>query len=97
MLGAIDVPGPAGVLGPLAAGTVANSTELGRAAFAITGPVARGDVATIKKHINALRERSPHLLSRYRFAARLIIGAAQENGALDPEASRKVFDALESE
>jgi predicted short-subunit dehydrogenase-like oxidoreductase (DUF2520 family) len=48
---------------PLVTATVANWAEHGRAA--LTGPIARGDVATIARHRAALRERTPDLLPLY--------------------------------
>lgn len=48
---------------PLVRATVANWAELG--ADALTGPVARGDEATIERHRDAIIERAPDLLAFY--------------------------------
>jgi predicted short-subunit dehydrogenase-like oxidoreductase (DUF2520 family) len=48
---------------PLVSATVANWARLGPAA--LTGPVARGDTATLDRHRAALRERTPDLLPLY--------------------------------
>lgn len=48
---------------PLVRATVENWARTGRAA--LTGPVARGDVATLDRHRAALRERTPDLLPLY--------------------------------
>jgi predicted short-subunit dehydrogenase-like oxidoreductase (DUF2520 family) len=93
MLGAIGVSHPGEILGPLAAGTVANSVELG-AASGLTGPVARGDLATVQSHLDALSERAPYLVERYRNAARLILSAADDGGRLAPETRRDVLRTL---
>jgi predicted short-subunit dehydrogenase-like oxidoreductase (DUF2520 family) len=93
MLGAIGVSRPGEILGPLAAGTVANSVELG-AASGLTGPVARGDLATVQSHLDALSERAPYLVERYRNAARLILSAADDGGRLAPETRRDVLRTL---
>ena len=93
MLGVIGVSHPGEILGPLAAGTVANSVELG-AASGLTGPVARGDLATVQSHLDALSERAPHLVERYRNAARLILSAADDGGRLAPETRRDVLRTL---
>ena len=56
VLGQIGVPHPDRVLGPLARATVDNALASGE--DALTGPVARGDVATVAAHVAALRELS---------------------------------------
>ena len=48
---------------PLVRATVANWAELG--ADALTGPVARGDEATIERHRDAIIDRAPDLLALY--------------------------------
>ncbi len=48
---------------PLVRATVENWGRLGAAA--LTGPIARGDTATISLHREALRERTPELLPLY--------------------------------
>ena len=48
---------------PLVRATVENWARSGKAA--LTGPVARGDVATLDRHRAALRERAPDLLGLY--------------------------------
>lgn len=48
-------------LGPLAQTTVANYARVGAEA-SVTGPVARGDEATVASHLEALRSRVPSLV-----------------------------------
>jgi predicted short-subunit dehydrogenase-like oxidoreductase (DUF2520 family) len=48
---------------PLVRATVDNWAAQGRAA--LTGPIARGDTATVERHREVLRERTPHLLPLY--------------------------------
>jgi predicted short-subunit dehydrogenase-like oxidoreductase (DUF2520 family) len=48
---------------PLVRATVENWAQLGR--DALTGPIARGDTATLDRHRAALRERTPDLLPLY--------------------------------
>lgn len=48
---------------PLVRATVENWAEQGRAA--LTGPIARGDVATMDRHRAVLRERAPELSDLY--------------------------------
>jgi predicted short-subunit dehydrogenase-like oxidoreductase (DUF2520 family) len=49
---------------PLARTTLENAAALGPQA-ALTGPVVRGDVATIRQHLEALQSLAPELLSLY--------------------------------
>ncbi len=51
-------------LGRLAETTVANVRDLG-AQGALTGPVARGDTATVRLHMDAIREFAPGILPLY--------------------------------
>lgn len=67
-LGASEVPDPDGVaervLGPLVRAALANTLRDGRAA--LTGPVARGDSATVARHLRALAAVDPDLAEAYR-------------------------------
>ena len=51
------------LLSPLVLRTAANWSDRGRAA--LTGPIARGDEATVARHLEALRERAPELVPIY--------------------------------
>jgi predicted short-subunit dehydrogenase-like oxidoreductase (DUF2520 family) len=51
------------LLAPLVLRTAANWSE--RGAAALTGPIARGDMATVERHLEALRERAPELVPLY--------------------------------
>jgi predicted short-subunit dehydrogenase-like oxidoreductase (DUF2520 family) len=48
---------------PLVRATVDNWARQGAAA--LTGPIARGDTATVERHRKALGERTPDLLALY--------------------------------
>jgi predicted short-subunit dehydrogenase-like oxidoreductase (DUF2520 family) len=54
---------PRELLAPLVLRTAANWAERGEQA--LTGPIARGDVATVGRHLAALRETAPDLLPMY--------------------------------
>ena len=58
----IDAPGRE-LLAPLVMRTAANWAE--RGPEALTGPIARGDSATIERHIEALRATAPELVPVY--------------------------------
>ena len=49
---------------PLLRGTLHNIDTVG-IPQCLTGPIARGDTGTINKHLNALREKAPTILSTY--------------------------------
>jgi predicted short-subunit dehydrogenase-like oxidoreductase (DUF2520 family) len=57
-----DVGAPSEAIEPLMARTVQNG-------FALTGPIARGDTATVEAHLAALTERAPDLVPLYRALA----------------------------
>ena len=51
-------------LGRLASATLSNIRELGPGA-ALTGPVSRGDVETVRRHLDALERHAPDFISLY--------------------------------
>jgi predicted short-subunit dehydrogenase-like oxidoreductase (DUF2520 family) len=55
------------LLAPLVLTTATNWADHGR--HALTGPIARGDEATIGSHLEALREHAPELLPMYEVLA----------------------------
>lgn len=63
LLDAIGLDDPRELLAPLVLSTAANWAEHG--AGALTGPIARGDEATVARHLDALREKAPQLLPLY--------------------------------
>jgi predicted short-subunit dehydrogenase-like oxidoreductase (DUF2520 family) len=71
-------------LGPLAARAVANATAAGPAR-AITGPVARGDAATVAGHRAAIAAAAPELGPLYREVARATVDllAPERRGVLE--------------
>jgi predicted short-subunit dehydrogenase-like oxidoreductase (DUF2520 family) len=61
--GGLDVQDARELLAPLVLRTAANWAE--RGPDALTGPIARGDAATVERHRAALAELSPELLGAY--------------------------------
>jgi predicted short-subunit dehydrogenase-like oxidoreductase (DUF2520 family) len=53
-------------LGTLLQTTVRNLVQTGEPALALTGPVARGDVGTVRAHLRLLDRESPRLARTYR-------------------------------
>jgi predicted short-subunit dehydrogenase-like oxidoreductase (DUF2520 family) len=96
LLDAIGVADPGAVLSPLAAGTVANVRASAQVGDAFTGPVVRGDMTTIERHLHAFRERAPELLGPYRLAAELVIAGALRTGRIDESAAASTRALLET-
>ncbi|CAN5410472.1 hypothetical protein BH10ACT11_BH10ACT11_07800 [soil metagenome] len=80
LLSAAGVDDPRGALSPLVLRTAANWSQ--RGAAALTGPIARGDEATVESHLRALREHAPELVELYEaMAERTRALTAKTNGA----------------
>ena len=60
---------------------------------ALTGPVRRGDAATVAAHVRALREHASGALPVYLATARLALGLAEKAG-LDPARARALRELL---
>jgi predicted short-subunit dehydrogenase-like oxidoreductase (DUF2520 family) len=80
---------------PLLRGTVDNLEALGLPE-ALTGPLARGDVGTVARHLEALEECAPELAHLYRHLARLTLPFAQQKGQLDADTVKELSAMLES-
>jgi predicted short-subunit dehydrogenase-like oxidoreductase (DUF2520 family) len=96
LLAGIGVSDPQSVLGPLAAGTVANVRSMRGAGDAFTGPVVRGDHTTIERHLAALRSRFPELVDEYALAGRAIVAGAARTARIDDVTAGSMRDLLES-
>jgi predicted short-subunit dehydrogenase-like oxidoreductase (DUF2520 family) len=88
LLDEIGVSRPLDVLGPLAAGAVVNARSGGGGGRTLTGPVVRGDLATVEMHLRDLKSRAPELLSRYLQVTRSILDSAAAAGRIDEERMR---------
>jgi predicted short-subunit dehydrogenase-like oxidoreductase (DUF2520 family) len=78
---------------PLVMGTIANIETKGTVQ-ALTGPVARGDSGTIKKHVEALRNRLPALLQAYSALGILTADIGLKKKTLSPETARLIKEIL---
>jgi predicted short-subunit dehydrogenase-like oxidoreductase (DUF2520 family) len=67
---------------PLLRGTIHNIETVG-IPQCLTGPIARGDVGTIKKHLDALERATPHLVATYRELGLQTIPIAVAKGKID--------------
>lgn len=84
MQAGFDEPSAARALRPLMAGTADNVARLG-CTDALTGPIVRGDVATVRSHVDALRTLSGDELDLYRTLGRHTLEIAVRRGTLGPE------------
>jgi predicted short-subunit dehydrogenase-like oxidoreductase (DUF2520 family) len=66
-------------LEPLVLSTIANISKMGPAE-ALTGPIARGDVETVKRHLEALSREDESLASVYRFLGLYTVQLALRKG-----------------
>ena len=80
---------------PLVRGTIENLEAIGLP-DALTGPIARGDVGTVERHLSALREVAPGLIPMYKELARRAIPIAQAKGTLDDAGAARLLDRLEA-
>jgi predicted short-subunit dehydrogenase-like oxidoreductase (DUF2520 family) len=81
------------LLSPLLRGTGMNLAALGPT-LALTGPIARGDLHTVRKHLKALEGRPADLQEIYRVMGRKTVQLAWRKGTLDPKAGEKILDLL---
>jgi len=78
---------------PLLRGTVNNIGNVGLP-NCLTGPIARGDLGTIAKHLNALEKISPEILSTYRELGLKTIPIALAKGRITPEKAEALKELL---
>lgn len=79
-------------LAPLARQANANILELGTDA-ALTGPIRRGDLGTILRHVKALRKAPAQIRCLYAAAANQTLKVAQRSG-LAPEVADEIAKAI---
>lgn len=78
---------------PLLKGTVAN-LEKTNPVEALTGPIARGDLKTIKSHLEALKKAWPEVIPLYVQIGKITAQIAREKG-LDEKNCQALIDLLE--
>ena len=81
------------VYAPLARQSLANAERLG-IAEALTGPLLRGDVGTLRGHLAVLREHAPGALPLYVEVAKREVAIAVRRGELAPDRGREIEDLL---
>ncbi len=77
---------------PLIQGTLDNIEARG-AVEALTGPIARGDVDTVRKHLQVIEKSLPDFLPFYKEVGKTTLKIAKEKG-LSKEAYQEIFNLL---
>ena len=97
MLAAAGADDPAATLRPLLGAALDNALAAGDAA--LTGPIVRGDVNTVRAHLADLAAAAPQTLTSYVALARATLGRVVTDGRLLPiraAAMRRVLDAVDA-
>lgn len=79
---------------PLARGTLESIESVG-ICKGMPGPVSRGDVGSIKKHVAALEPLGPDVMEFYRLLCDRTIPLARECGAIDAATAERFREMLE--
>lgn len=93
LLAAAGVEEPRRVLQPLVNAALDNVLQLGDQA--LTGPVMRGDAATVARHIDEIGNVSPQTADLYVALARVTVRRAVDAGLLRESEGDAVLDAIE--
>jgi predicted short-subunit dehydrogenase-like oxidoreductase (DUF2520 family) len=94
VLAASGAEDPAATLRPLLTAALDNALTAGDAA--LTGPIVRGDVNTVRAHLADLRASAPHTLASYVAMARATLSRAVADGRLLPSRAAKISGLLDA-
>ena len=78
---------------PLMRATFTNVAEFG-VEQGLTGPIVRGDIGTVKKHLQQLEKETPELLEIYRTLGIQTALIGEESQRLSPEQATRIKDIL---
>lgn len=81
------------VLYPLISGTLSNIKKSGTIK-ALTGPIARGDIETIIRHLNGINEKTPEILNLYNTLGLYTVGLAKAGGTLSDSKAEELNKLL---
>lgn len=82
------------ILNPLIRGTLTNIETIGIPG-ALTGPIARGDIGIVLKHLAAIRQLSPELAGRYAKLGADTVPVALAKGTLRQDAARRLLEIFQ--
>jgi predicted short-subunit dehydrogenase-like oxidoreductase (DUF2520 family) len=94
MLAAAGADDPAGTLRPLLTAALDNALEHGDAA--LTGPIVRGDVNTVRAHLADISANAPQTLTSYVALARNTLDRAVTDGRVLPIRAAAILRALDA-
>ncbi|MBZ5734855.1 DUF2520 domain-containing protein [Nocardioides sp. TRM66260-LWL] len=94
ILAAAGAADPAGTLRPLLGAALDNALASGDAA--LTGPIVRGDVETVRGHLDDLLREAPQTLPSYVAMARATLGRAVGDGRLLPIRAARISALLDA-
>ena len=93
LLRGAGVDAPADVVRPLMQAALDNALAYGDAA--LTGPIARGDVQTVREHLRTLADAPPETLESYVAMGRATASRAAFDGRLDPARAAAIVGLLD--
>lgn len=93
MLSAAGASDPAGTLRPLLTAALDNALEQGDAA--LTGPIVRGDVNTVRAHLEDIEANAPHTLASYVAMARATLARVVTDSRLLPIRALRINQVLD--
>jgi predicted short-subunit dehydrogenase-like oxidoreductase (DUF2520 family) len=93
LLGRAGITDAERMLGPLLSAALDNALRHGDRG--LTGPVARGDVGTVRKHLAVLHAEAPQIAPCYEALARRTAARASAAGLLGQDAAAEITELLE--
>ncbi|WP_134765550.1 DUF2520 domain-containing protein [Nocardioides sp. 1609] len=93
LLAAAGADDPAATLRPLLTAALDNALEHGDAA--LTGPIVRGDVNTVRAHLDSIRVEAPTTMPSYLALARATLSRAVTDGRLTALRALAINDVLD--
>ena len=94
MLAAAGSDDPAGTLRPLLSAALDNALEQGDAA--LTGPIVRGDINTVRAHLAEIAGNAPQAMASYVALARATLARAVTDGRVLPIRAIKINEVLDA-
>jgi predicted short-subunit dehydrogenase-like oxidoreductase (DUF2520 family) len=94
ILSAAGAADPAGTLRPLLSAALDNALEQGDAA--LTGPIVRGDLGTVRAHLEDITANAPQTLRSYVALARATLDRAVTDGRVVPIRATRIRDLLDA-
>lgn len=95
LLESAGITNPEALVAPLLSASLDNALRNGDSA--LTGPIVRGDVQTVREHLRVLANFDPAVTQAYRSLARLTAVRALASGALQPQSAENLLAVLADE